>query len=400
MRVSNQQVFLEGVSGMLTLQSRAAELQQQIATGRRLLAPSDDPNAATRVMNLDGRIAGLAQFQRNANTAETRLQHQDTVLGSVGDTLQRVRELVIAGRNASLGQADRGFIAAELEQRLDELVALGNARNETGEYLFAGLAVTTPPFRRDASNAVSYAGDQGVRALEIGDARTITEGYSGHDVFMAIRTGNGVYQVDGAATNTGTGQILPGRLVDRGAFQPHQLRISFTSPTQFDVVDLTTSTTILAAQPYAANGSIAVNGLEVAIRGTPAAGDEFTVGPAANQSMFESLRQTITALREPMTGAAAEARFQQNMDNALGELDQAQEKVLAVRAGVGARLQAIGTQLAVNDDLALQLKDARSRLQDADLTELVSRLAQETTALQAAQAAYHRIQGLSLFDYF
>jgi flagellar hook-associated protein 3 FlgL len=393
-------MFHDSLSGILNLQARSAQTQQQIATGKRLLSPSDDPNAAARVMNLDSRVTTLEQYQRNANTADVRLQHQDTVLAAAGDSLQRIRELVIAGKNAGLTHSDRGFIAAELEGRLEELVALGNTRNDSGEYVFAGLAVATQPFHRDPSNVVSYAGDQGVRELEVGDARTIAEGYSGNAVFMAIRNGNGVYAVDAGGTNTGTGRILPGSVRDQSAYQPHSFRITFTSPTQFDLLDTTTSTTVLSAQPYTAQGAIAFNGVEVSITGTPASGDTFSVEPARNQSVFDTVKNAIASLRNPASGAQAEARFQQDMDGVLGDIDQAQENILEVRAGVGARLHTLESQLQVNEDLVLQLKDARSRLEDADLTELVSRLAQDTTALQAAQAAYHRVQGLSLFDYF
>ncbi|TDJ68508.1 MAG: flagellar hook-associated protein 3, partial [Proteobacteria bacterium] len=99
------------------------------------------------------------------------------------------------------------------------------------------------------------------------------------------------------------------------------------------------------------------------------------------------------------TAPADAARFHNDMDRAFADIDQALERFLEVRTSIGARLKTIETQQEVNADLKLQLQATRSKLEDIDLAEAVSLLARESNALQAAQAAFVRVQGLSLFNF-
>ena len=87
------------------------------------------------------------------------------------------------------------------------------------------------------------------------------------------------------------------------------------------------------------------------------------------------------------------------MAQALQNLDQALGHVLEVRADVGVRMSQVENQLNINEDFTLQLQDSLSDIQDLDYAEAISRLNLQLTALQAAQQAYVKVQGLSLFNY-
>ena len=115
--------------------------------------------------------------------------------------------------------------------------------------------------------------------------------------------------------------------------------------------------------------------------------------------MFETVDRLIATLESPTALAADAAVFQNDLDRALGDIDQAMDRFREVQGVVGARRNTIESQRVANEDLRLQLNTVRSRLEDADLVEAVSQLAQESNALQAAQAAFVRVQGLSLFNF-
>jgi flagellar hook-associated protein 3 FlgL len=400
MRVSTQQVYLQSLSSMLDIQARAAKAQLQIASGKRILTPADDPTAAAGVLRLEARLAALKQYDRNAGIAELRLKQQESTLDGVGGALQRVRDLLLQGKSTLLSAADRRSIAVEVEQRFEEILGLANTRNEAGEYVFAGSAVDVRPFNDTGAGGVSYAGDQGVRRLQVGESRFVGDGFSGYDVFMAIRNGNGTFVTGTAAANTGAGRIPPGEVVDPGAYLQHDYRIVFTAPDTFDVIDDTAAATVISGQTYVPDAVIAFDGINVSVTGAPATGDEFTVEPAQNQSMFTTVQNIADGLRMVLSGAVSEAQFQQQLDQALADLDLALENVLEIRANIGARLNTLDAERNVNANLNLELETIRSELQDADITAVVSRLAQETNALEAAQAAFARVHSLTLFDFF
>jgi len=191
MRISTSWIFQQGVNAMLDQQTSLAKTQQQLATGQRILNPSDDPSASTRVLELDQLIDTTKQYQRNSNYAETRLKLEETVLSDVGDVLQRIRELAVRANNDTLSAGDRNAIAKEVRTNLDALLQLSNSKDATGEYLFAGNRVATEPFSDNGSGSYSYDGDQGVRNLQIGPTRQVSVGDAGDNVFMKVDDGAG-----------------------------------------------------------------------------------------------------------------------------------------------------------------------------------------------------------------
>ena len=191
MRLSTSQIFQQSVTAMQNKQAELAKTQLQLATGQKILTPSDDPAAATRILNLNHVIETTDQFQRNADYADTRLSLEESTLTDVGNLLQRVRELSVRANNDTLSAGDRQAIAAEVRISLDGLVQMGNTKDADGEYLFSGFQTDTEPFSHDGLGNFTYAGDQGQRSLQIGAKRQVAVGDSGDEIFMRIDDGTG-----------------------------------------------------------------------------------------------------------------------------------------------------------------------------------------------------------------
>lgn len=191
MRLSTSQIFQQSVTAMQTKQAELAKTQLQLATGEKILAPSDDPAAATRILELNHVLETTEQYQRNADFADTRLSLEEAALTDVGDLLQRIRELSVQANNDTLNAEDRQAIAAEVRVSLDGLIQMANSKDADGEYLFSGFKTDTEPFSDDGSGNFTYAGDQGQRNLQIGANRQVAVGDSGDEVFMKIDDGAG-----------------------------------------------------------------------------------------------------------------------------------------------------------------------------------------------------------------
>jgi len=193
MRVSTSQVFRNGVESIQRSQQDLSRTQLQLGSGKRILSPSDDPSGAVQSLQLTSAVGKLEQYERNALSVTQRLRSTETVLTSVVDGLQRVRELVVQGNNGSQTNETRVMIAGEIRQSLDELFHLANSQDANGEYLFAGLRSWEQPFV-DEGNGVRYAGDDGQRVVQISAVRTVPVGDSGQRVFMEIPNGEGEEQ--------------------------------------------------------------------------------------------------------------------------------------------------------------------------------------------------------------
>ena len=84
---------------------------------------------------------------------------------------------------------------------------------------------------------------------------------------------------------------------------------------------------------------------------------------------------------------------------AIDEVDAAIERLSGIRSVVGARVNAIDSEMSSNETFSLAIKMNRSELADLDYADAVSRFQQQLAGLQAAQQSFVQIQGLSLFNF-
>jgi len=194
MRIGTLQLFRQGVNAILDQQTRVAGTQLQLASGKRINNPSDDPIGAAQLVGLSESLKVTEQYQKNIDHARSRLELEDAALGSVGNALQRARELAVQGLNDTNGAQDRAAIAQEIRQLTDEVLGLANRKDGAGEYLFAGFQGQNAPFSHDGSGNFSYAGDQGQRQVQVGPARQVADGDSGLDVFMKVPAAGGGFE--------------------------------------------------------------------------------------------------------------------------------------------------------------------------------------------------------------
>lgn len=154
-----------------------------------------------------------------------------------------------------------------------------------------------------------------------------------------------------------------------------------------------------ASGAYAEQQLIQFNGIQTFFKGSPNNGDYFTISPSANQDIFTTVQNLIDALESGGSNPTDRAVLSNAVNRVLTDLDQAQINTLRIRADVGARLAAIDSQRAANEEAVFQVTQTLSTIQDLDYAEAISRLNVQLTALQAAQQTYTKVQGLSLFSY-
>lgn len=187
MRISTDLVHQRGVNAIFDQQSQLSKTQLQLASGLKLLTPSDDPAAAARVLDLNRSREVAQQHQDNIETVRTRLKFEESTLANAGNLLHRVKELAIQGVNATQNPANRAVIGGEARQLLDEMLSLANTKNLNDEYLFGGFKSKTQAFSGDASSGgFAYNGDDNQRLVEIGPNRQVSDGDPGEKVFGEV----------------------------------------------------------------------------------------------------------------------------------------------------------------------------------------------------------------------
>jgi flagellar hook-associated protein 3 FlgL len=400
MRISTSYMSQAFINSLEQQQSALATTQQEISTGLKFTQASQAPAAASQSLDIQATIDQVTQYSTNSNLAQSRLSIEDSNLGTLTNTLQRVRDLAVQAANATQTSETRASIATEIQQQLDGVLQIANAQDGSGQYLFSGTATGTTPFS-DSGGTFSYAGNQTQRFVQIGTSRQIADGDTGTRVFQQIRNGNGTFVVAANAANQGSVIVGANTVSNPTAWAaghpPYTL--TFTGPTTYTITDSAAPPATSAPATYTDGQAISFNGAQLQVGGTPVTGDSFTVSPSTNQDIFTTLQNLVTTLNGSQGGSVGQAKLGNSVNRAIEAIDQSLNNISSVRSEVGARLSALGTQSSSNSDVTLQLKSTLSNLRDTDYAAAVTALNQRLTGLQAAQASYVKLQDLSLFNY-
>lgn len=308
MRVSTSMLYDQSTANLNRQTAAYLKTQNQLATGRRMINPSDDPVAAARALEVTQRKDMNTQYQSNQNAATDALRTTEVSLSSLGDLLQSIRENALKAGNASLDDSQRKMIGTDLRQQFDQLMSIANAKDANGEFMFAGFGVApgqTQPYTGSVSGGVAAHGDQGQRTLQVSASRQLPVSDSGYDVFQNVDNVSG-----------------------------------------------------------------------------------------GKQSVFDTVRNLITAVETPGASAIGSA-----LPTALGNIDNALDNSLRVRASVGSRLAEVDALGNAGSALDVQYQSTLSVLQDLDYNAAITNASKLQTALTAAQKTFMQASQLSLFNY-
>ncbi|HBS63452.1 MULTISPECIES: flagellar hook-associated protein FlgL [Stenotrophomonas] len=394
-RISTGMMFNQSVSLMMAKQAKMSHLEQQIATGRRLVTAKDDPVASGAAVGLDRTLASLERMQLNAGNVQNRLGLQENALAQVGDMMGRITELTIYANNPALAASDKQSMVTEIEAIRGNLLALANSTDGTGRYLFGGTADGSPPFSQ-IDGKVVYNGDQNQRQVEVGPDTYVLDALPGSEIFLRIGTGDG--HVDGAAAsgNTGTGVLTNVTRDGSNSWDGKAFSVRFTAADQYELVDDTG--TVVSSGTMKAGDDLVLNGVRLHVDGKPAAGDTFNVAPATSRDIFSTLDSLIGSLKMD-TGSASQSAAQQNLlQSGLRDIARASERMIDSRAAGGAQLKALDNAADMRESNTVTLKGTLSQMRDLDYADAISQYQLESTALQAAQTLFSQMQQMSLFN--
>ncbi len=395
-RISTGMMFNQSISMMMAKQSKMNHLEQQLATGKKLVSAKDDPVAAGTAVGLDRAVAELDRFARNGDVVENRLGLQENALAQAGDMMAHITELTIQANNPALSASDLKSIASELKSVRDGLLSLANSTDGTGRYLFGGTDDADAPFKL-SNGVVTYNGDQTQRQVEVAPDTFVKDALPGSEIFLRIRTGDGTLDGSAASTNTGTGVLTTfGRDPASGNWDGASYTLRFTGPDAYEVVDA--SNTVVKTGAFKAGEDITFEGVSMRIEGEPKAGDSFGIGAADARDIFATLDGMISALDNAADDPTAVARQQNILQSGIRDVARASEKFIDARASGGAQLKAIDDAGALRDANSVTLKTTLSAMRDLDYAEAIGQYQLEQISLQAAQTIFTQMQQMSLFN--
>ncbi|SEL74361.1 flagellar hook-associated protein FlgL [Halomonas daqiaonensis] len=407
MRISSVTMFEQSVSSMNRQQGEFLNVSQQIASGRRVVNPSDDPQAASRAVGVDQAKAVTQQYADSRVSARNSLSQTESILNSVSDAVTSAKTLMVQASSDTLSDVDRQSVASELRGIYETVIGQANATDGNGRHLFGGYQDSSEPFVRTAGG-IDYAGDSNTREQRIDSSRLMKVTENGESIFQSVPSGAGyVAEADGgnAGSLTFSGpQVIDNDDPDYG----EAFRVTFTSDTEYDVEkknaaggwDMLTSGSAYDGE----SGTVSVGGLRLDLKGEAVSGDTIEFAPAdeMNTDLFRTFEKALAVL-ENEAGAPAtpqrDAERTNTLKTVMREFDNSLDNVLTTRASVGARLNELDVVDSVGGNRMLNYEQTLSDLVDLDYAEAISEYSLRQVGLQASQKTFADMKGMSLFNY-
>jgi flagellin len=279
-------------------QNTLATSLQRLSTGLRINSAKDDAAGLAISERFSTQIRGLNQAIRNANDGVSFAQTAEGALSTVGDALQRIRELSVQSINDTNSSSDRQALNNEVGQLIAEVNRIANSTQFNGQNILDGTASTlTFQVGANQGQTIQVTGVDS-RTAQLG-ARISTSGsISGTNLAAAIAAddlvvnGNAVSLAGDASIEDVIGSIN-----------------SVSADSGIQALKATSVSTAAAGLSAAADGTVSINGVTVSLTATATGGSG-----ALNIAAINAVSNQTGVTASAGTGGGGEAVVLSNSD--------------------------------------------------------------------------------------
>lgn len=405
MRITSQTFYRNTLNSIEQQRGTVSKLDQELASGKSVSKPSDGPVAYASAQRVQANSQALSQYTSDNSRLSNQLNLASSTLNETLTLLSNVQSIALQALNGSTSSSNRAALAKQVTSAKQQMLSLANTQSN-GRYLFAGTAGAKQPFVQDAVGHVSYEGDGGGGSTRVSINRKVTSVLSG-TVFASVPQGNGYGIVSAAASNTGDATLSLTGITDQstassfrqsGGAYTIQIASSGTSPSGLAYTVQQGGSTV-ASGNVAQDMTLQLGGMNLKLSGSPQAGDQFSLNPSRQQSVFTTIDNLSQALSQSIGTGAQRAQANQKINSVLSNLNQTRTRMLSQEATIGVSLRAINS--ADNRNATIQTNDQQtiSSATDANIPKVITALNAHQSALTDAMKAFGSVSRLSLFKY-
>jgi flagellar hook-associated protein 3 FlgL len=357
MRITSFMIFNQLTRSLQSNMEDFSKLNSQLASGKRIQKPSDDVIGMMRSLDYRLSINNTEQYKRNIEEANFHLQFTDKVLGSVSDSLLKLKELLSMGGN---DQADenRSFYSNQAAEWRDFLLELSNSKLRD-RYIFSGYKTDQVAFSYNSSTChYDYNGDLGEIQIPFDTGATLPLNIPGSQAFSfnlkgpvptELPDGTPLNYTQTTDSSTGVTTVM--------------IEIGNAGDPDYDAFSVS-------------NLMDVANVLSYAWQYKDIDGSDLNSDPAISEEMA---MHRLTALSIP--------------------LDDAGNQVLRVQGEIGTRQVHLNDQKTRLENTTVNLQNALSATEDADMDQTITEILKTQTALQALRESASRVLSQSLLDF-
>ena len=142
MTINTNIISLNAQRNLNGSQSSLATSMQRLSSGLRVNSAKDDAAGLAIAERMNAQVRGMNVAVRNANDGISLAQTADGALSSIGDSLQRMRELAVQARNSTNSDSDKDSLNLEYQQLSNEITRVLGGTTFNGKAILGADAGT------------------------------------------------------------------------------------------------------------------------------------------------------------------------------------------------------------------------------------------------------------------
>ncbi|WGL99392.1 FliC/FljB family flagellin [Arsenophonus sp. aPb] len=346
---------------------------QRLSTGLRINSAKDDAAGMSIANGMTSNIMGMTQAARNANDGISLAQTTEGALAQVNDNLQAIRRLAVQASNGTNSASDIATLQNEVKQRLDEINRISEQTDFNGTKVLSANAMKTIQIGANYGETIEIGLEKitsGELKIEEVNLNIFAKSYADYatSATAAVDIGKDAnLSFPASATKDLTnGNIKIGGTALTNDQKLHQKIDAATGKAvdgQYVLVDTANNTTKVHEVTLTTK-AVGTNGEDKAV--------DVTLGKEITDEAVAGTVDTKVARAGMLSD-----------DKVLSSLDDALTSVSALRSSLGAMQNRFEAAVENLNNTINNLSSARSRIQDADFADEVSRLSNGQILQQA-----------------
>jgi len=420
MTISTSGFYQKNIDLFSRLNNDVSDLQVQVSTGKKSLSLTRDIQDISLLNATEEHKLEITQFKNNAEQVVSDLERIDISFEQLQNASVRLKELHIESSNGFLTSEERRLFQIEIAGIKKEILSLANGQDALGNGYFSGTSVAAKPFEINNLGEVNYVGSAVNKTLQVSRDNDLRQNFSGTEVFLSANTGSEKFSIFEALDEFS-------RSLDYGIYSGSSSNL-LSNGTAVDIVLPASGQKNEYKFDLSANGAIYnveahvyandFNGLVAAINEHTSASGITAVVSSANKirlsgngvdlklSKFvtdlpNTADQSIGVQKTVDSNISDEIILPHSLSNLAvqNKLHNVFEHFISKRTELGVASSTAQNFVDSTQNTLVDLSEDISKIEDADMAELLTKLQGLLTNKEAAQATFSRLSSKNLFDF-